>query len=674
MTFSCQEVFGEGGPVAGVLGTRYEPRAQQSEMASAVERAMEEKACLLVEAGTGVGKSFAYLVPAIRRIVDAAGGERIVVATNTIALQEQLVQKDVPLLKRVFGIEDEKVLRAELVKGRGNYLSIRRLTLALGRQDRLFTDPASRRSIQTIEQWAYKTTDGSLSTLPVLERPGVWDRAQSDSGNCMGRRCPTYDRCFYQRARQRMERANLLICNHALFFSDLALRRHGTGFLPDYQHVILDEAHNLEDVASDHFGLSLSEGRVRHLVSLLVQPRRQRGFLATVRTGDDGAAIQERAHGLALTALSTAEEFFEGLVQRVSGEVGSVRLPPGKKVENTLTPAFRELSLALRRLKESTKNEEDKYELNSYAQRAADIAEEAEALCGQALPGCAYWVEVSAGDGRAVRSTLACSPVEVAPILKEALFAGQFSVTMTSATLTAARGSFDHTIARLGCEGARTMCLGSPFDHSRQTELHIDTNLPDPRSGEYEGELARRVVEHVSATEGGAFVLFTSYRTMNAVGDAVRGELEERGLRVFVQGKDGPRSEILEKFRGDERGVLIGTTSFWQGVDVPGRALRNVIITRLPFEPPDRPLTQARHEMIEARGGDPFFEDSLPRAIVRFKQGFGRLIRSATDTGRVVVLDRRIVSAGYGKLFLEALPEGVRVIVNGSEEARVGVE
>lgn len=669
-TAPVSTMFSSAGTVAEALGPTFEPRPQQAEMAEAVARAFEARSVLLVEAGTGIGKSFAYLLPAIRRLVASEGAERVVIATNTIALQEQLMAKDIPVLLRALPEAERDLVRPELVKGRGNYLSVRRLKLASTRQDRLFADPAAKRSLHAIEDWAYTTTDGTLSTLPQLERPGVWDRAQSDAGNCMGRRCPTYEQCFYQNARRRMDRANLLVCNHALYFSDLALRRSGAGFLPQYDHVVLDEAHHVEDVASDHFGLSLAEGRVRHLLSALHQGKRQRGFLASVLAPADAAATVDRAVALCDAASRASDSFFESLVDLARGEIGAVRIREPDAVANVLTPACRDLALVLRRLREALDRDEDRYELNAYALRAAAIADEAEALVSQQMEGCAYWVETGAGDGpgRGLRVTLACSPIDVAPVLGRTLFGQKWSVVLTSATLTTSRASFDHARARLGCENAETLALGSPFDHARQAELHVHPRMPDPRSDRYEPSLAEHILRHLEATDGGAFVLFTSFRTMHRLADLLRTEIGGRlAMPLWVQGRDGSRAHILEKFREDERSVLFGTSSFWQGVDVQGRGLRNVIITRLPFDPPDRPLTQARSELIAERGGDPFMDDSLPRAVIRFKQGFGRLIRSSGDSGRVVVLDPRLVKSGYGRVFLSALPPGVRTFVDGEE-------
>ena len=684
MTDLVADMLEAGGAVARVLGASHEPRPQQLRMARAVEQAMAGRSHLAVEAATGVGKSFAYLVPAIARAVH--NDETVVVATNTIALQEQLLKKDIPLLHRALPDDLAGRLRPVLVKGRGNYLSIRRLQLASARQDQLLGDAASRRSLHVIEDWAYDTEDGTLSTLPALERPAVWDRVQSDAGNCMGRKCPTYDKCFYQSARRDMERANLLICNHALFFSDLALRARydGAGFLPRYQHVVLDEAHMIEDVASDHFGASLSEARVMHLLSILYQGRTNKGYLAHFKGHAD---LVDRAIHCVNRSEDAAHELFDAIAEandRGKFDAGRIREP--EAVENPLTPAMNDLSLALRRIREALNEdgasaEADRFELNSYAIRAGEIASVAEILVAQTMPGCCYYIEASEGEGRARgkrRLRLACSPVDVAPALREHLFLDDVSVTMTSATLSTrtidddeptehAEAAFAHFTRRVGCEGAATLQLGSPFDHANQMSFHVDRTMPEPGYGRaanetHVRELVARVLEHTDDVGGGVFVLFTSFALLDNVAAHLEPALEALGYPLFVQGR-GPgaasRTALLEAFRDAGNGVLLGAASFWQGVDVRGDALRCVIITRLPFDPPDRPLTAARLEAIRERGGDPFREESIPRALIRFKQGVGRLIRSAEDRGRVVVLDPRILTKGYGKLFQRVMPPGV---------------
>ena len=711
MSHDVEMLLGAGGPIAERLGEGYEPRDEQLSMAGAVDRAMESRGHLFVEAGTGVGKSFAYLVPAIVRAMRS--GEKVVIATNTIALQEQLVKKDIPvLLDALAGLDlerggeegndqhadfdgvtreeisgERRECKAVLVKGRGNYMSIRRLRLASERRNKLFPDGPSRRSLDVIEDWAYSTEDGSLSTLPAVERMGVWNSVQSDSTNCMGRKCPHHAECFYQEARRDMEDADLLICNHALFFSDLALRMQGTGFLPEYDHVVLDEAHGVEDAAADHFGLSLSEGRVGFLLRQLYQEQTQRGYLAQLALVTGDIEPVDRAIGLVREAQRASDAFFDSLNRKmISGGLVNGRVRQAGIVENVLSPAMNDLCLRLKKLRDDVTSEADRFELNAFAIRAKEISDQAETLIEQTAEKCVYWIETSGQPGRGgVRVTIACSPTEVAPLLKEHLFGGEASVVLTSATLTTrevedgetaehAETAFMHALTRLGGEGASTLQLGSPFEYTSQVEVFVDASVPTPRRGSvsptgesFEQAIASRVKDHVLATDGGAFVLFTSFKLLYQTADALRRPLEAMGYQVWVQGKDGSRTQILDEFREHDRGVLFGASSFWQGVDVRGDRLRNVIITRLPFDPPDRPIVEARNELIRERGGDPFRDDSLPRAVIRFKQGFGRLIRSSSDRGRVVVLDPRIVTTGYGKAFQKAIPGGVELIRVGSE-------
>lgn len=703
MTVAASSLLGADGPIARALGAGYEPRGEQLRMAGLVERCFADRSHLLVEAGTGVGKSFAYLVPALARA--AAMQETVVIATNTIALQEQLVRKDIPMLQAALG--ELGLCKAVLVKGRGNYVSIRRLRLASERQERLLPDAASRRSLHQVEDWAYETEDGTLSTLPPLDRPGVWDKVQSDHANCMGRKCPNYNECFYQNARREMEGARILVCNHALFFSDLALRMRGTGFLPEYQHVVLDEAHGVEDVASDHFGVSLTEGKVAHLLGTLYHQKTGKGYLSQLELVTGDIAPIERAVSRVMDAECAARAMFDDVVRLVEsggagGAGGRIRRPDA--VANPLTVAMNELVLALKRVKDFVENEPDRYELTAYTQRAADIADAAEVLVGQTLEGYVYWAETQDSDESSrfsARVKLACSPIEVGPLLREHLFGREHSVVLTSATLSTRKVdpdeptehqemAFHHTLSRLGCEGARTVQLGSPFDHAAQVELFVDTTVPSPKAGggsagrgggrvtpwstgateSFEDAIASRVHDHVIATDGGAFVLFTSFALLNRTAGRLAPGFMAMGMDVFVQGRGGARGLLLEQFRASQRGVLFGAASFWQGVDVRGSALRNVIITRLPFDPPDRPIVEARSERIREQGGDPFRDDALPRAVIRFKQGFGRLIRSSEDRGRVVVLDPRIVTTGYGRSFLSAVPAGVpvrRVTASGPE-------
>lgn len=663
MTF-VRELLGPNGPLARNL-PGYEVREGQLQMAEAVERALREDEILLCEAGTGTGKTFAYLLPAI------ASGKKIVVSTATRALQEQIVQTDLPLIERMLG---EKTSVA-VMKGLSNYVCRRRLNDQLARvAGAKRADQAGKKSLHVISDWAQESATGDIAELTSLsENDPVWQDVTASADTRRGSQCSYYERCFVTKMRRAAEGARLVIVNHHLFFADLAMRGpHPGRVIPDYEAVIFDEAHQLEDIATDFFGTRESSAKIEHLLSDLEQA-------ITILSTYDQSLGPGTAANLVSAARRNAKLYFESFLKVAAGSEGR------KEIELTelhaepydawlgLDTALEALgalvatSLARMpqlRAESSSRDLVSVQESLEVTSRRIEEHRQALSTIAEDKNKRVVWVE------HTERTTSVTSaPIELSGLLRTRIFESLPSVVLTSATMTTATSSliardtpsFQYLRERLGISDlARNvveLCVESPFDYQARAVLYTPKDLPTPADPEFMTAAAARISDLVEMTAGGAFVLTTSLRSMQRL----HAELKQRhtALSIMIQG-EAPKGELLQRFRQQKNAVLVATASFWEGVDVPGRALRLVVLEKIPFYVPTDPLVRARSLALEADGKNPFMDYFIPAAAITLKQGFGRLIRNRGDAGIVALLDERLHRRGYGQRLLRSLPPAKR--------------
>lgn len=686
------------GPIAKNL-SGYEDRPQQIEMIDAVCQAFNEEKICMVEAGTGTGKTLAYLLPAIYWAV--ANKERIVISTNTINLQEQLIKKDIPFLKKVLN----KNFDAVLVKGRGNYVCLRKVD-DVEQDFAAMSDEENQEELQHLIGWARSTRDGSKADLAVIPHEQVWEKIASESDTCTRSKCPHFRNCFVNKARRRASRAQILVANHHLLFADLSIKNQignpaAGAVLPPYRRIIFDEAHHIEDVATNYFGTRITRAGIIRMLSRLHRlqkglPKGQIHLLKnrifrkkrsvplelyhqiTQKIDELSNRIEDAAH---LTH-DVMDQLYDVVREQRAGQDENevkVRLLPHvydqlflgtgldlvfknyvqnlKLLAGKLAELILDTKKASRELQEEVENQT--IEIQAQSERLLAAADAIEQVLFSGGEEDIRWIEIRKGFKSRNIVRFQSSPLDISDTMKQTVFDEFGTVVMTSATLTVDQ-KFDFLMDRIGMakvENKRriTLQLPSPFDFSKQVLMAVPLDIPEPNHPHFAAELSKNVFKALTISDGRAFVLFTSYGLLNMVYNQIKESLEMLGIRALKQGSEN-RHELLRKFRKDKASVLFGTDSFWEGVDVVGDALENVIITKLPFKVPNEPIIEARYEAIEKEGGNAFMDYAVPLAVLKFKQGFGRLIRHRTDRGSVVIFDKRVVQKSYGKRFLRSLP------------------
>jgi len=662
------QLFAKGGWLQETLGLEHRP--EQEQMARAAAAAFEGDEPLMFEAGTGVGKSLAYLLPGIIHAIDQS--RQLIISTHTIALQEQLEKKDLPLCRRLFAalpdLAPYATFQASVLLGKANYLCTTRLARALADRASLFAD-SDYEELQRIAEWAQTSENGLRHELQPPPRPEIWEAVNAASATCSRKNCdPT--RCFYQRAKARLRSSQIIIVNHALLFSLLnagagrayagATESEARGILYADDFLVLDEAHTVPEVATENFGLSLSSYGANRTLTALYNPKTSRGLLAKFSNPE--------GRQLVLDAVEATQQFFSLVHEQLLSARAIVRVRDAESFPPLLDGPLGALHRLILKTADQFDEGHDREELLEHAGRVRGLQKGFTEWLTLGDPGHVYWAE--RGGRRQTIITLRSAPIDIAAELRRQIFSGGTSVLCTSATL-AIGGKMEPYAARIGAENTPSVVVESPFDYARCMRVFVASDVPLPSREdarlaiEVLGDYVRFCTERV---RGGSLVLFTSYNDMRAVAAMLEPIYLKLGRPFLMQGQDLSRTELAERMRAEGDAVLFGTDSFWTGIDVPGPALSQVILTRLPFGQPTHPIVEAKCEHIRERGGNPFAELTLPDALTKFRQGVGRLIRTANDTGVVTILDSRVLAKSYGRLFLGTLP--TRNITRMNRETR----
>ena len=652
-----ESFFGDNSPLRNAnasdgVAFKYEPRQQQVDMAYAVADAFDNNENLCIEAPTGVGKTFAYLVPAFFHACQT--DKPVVITTHTISLQDQILNHDIPLLAKFLNVKIDAVV----AKGRSNYLCLRKLNEIADMDQSLLPDDNITGDLGRLVSWAEKTKTGDHTDMNRPIAPQLWNAVCCERGNCLNGQCPFFASCFLMAARRRIGKARIIIANHAFFFAALATdarlatrpdaeSHEREKLLPDFSALVIDEGHTLEDAAANHLGIRADSLTIRRILGRLYSDERKTGLLAAERFSE--------ARELVVDARRRATLFFSSLLNWMEPQnKNPLRYFVPNHIENYLATPFAKLEKALAALADDEEDAAIKVELECLKDAIEEQHMALDVFFTMARQDFVYWMEIFGRDKNDI--SFNCIPVDVSPLLAEQVFRKP-PVIVTSATL-AVNGDIHYFMNRVGANNAKSMILDTPFDFKTQVQTYIAKNMPDPRDVDAFLDKAEGHLRHfLTLTNGRAFVLFTSYSMMNNLAKRMEAFFAENNLTLLLQGDGLPTLKMIEKFKSTERAVIFGTSSFWTGVDVPGDALSSVIIMRLPFANPDHPLELARTERTTALGKNAFFDYTVPEAVLKFRQGFGRLIRTKDDTGIVVILDSRIIQKRYGQTFLHSIPE-----------------